>query len=142
MGNAKVHFQSPNHKRPDTVSLCPIIPPYFNMSTEREFLEIIRADLDNPVPRLIFADWLDEQGDPRGEFIRTQCELEQAELSALQQRWLRQRERELLEDHEADWLLPIAKPQAENGVLGVSAGICGRGEPRCPRVHRMRGFFA
>ncbi len=79
----------------------------FNMTTEREFLEIIRADLDNPVPRLIFADWLDEQGDPRGEFIRAQCELEQPGLSALKNRWLRQRERELLEDYKTDWLRPI-----------------------------------
>lgn len=28
------------------------------------------------MPRLVFADWLEERGDPRGEFIRLQCELE------------------------------------------------------------------
>src|SRR5947208_16258633 len=38
-----------------------------------------RAVLESPDddgPRLVYADWLDEQGDPRGEFIRTQVESE------------------------------------------------------------------
>ena len=78
------------------------------MSTERQFLNLIRADLDNPVPRLIFADWLDEQGDPRGELIRIQCELERPGLSAVKFRRLREREQELLEEYSADWLEPIA----------------------------------
>jgi uncharacterized protein (TIGR02996 family) len=36
---------------------------------------MIREFPDNDAPRLVYADWLDEQGDPRGEFIRVQCEL-------------------------------------------------------------------
>jgi uncharacterized protein (TIGR02996 family) len=38
----------------------------------------IRAILEDPAsdhPRLVWADALDERGDPRGEFIRVQCEL-------------------------------------------------------------------
>ena len=35
----------------------------------------IRAFPDDDAPRLIFADWLDEQGDPRGRFIRVQLAL-------------------------------------------------------------------
>jgi len=37
-----------------------------------------RAVLEHPdddTPRLVYADWLEEHGDPRGEFIRVQCEL-------------------------------------------------------------------
>jgi uncharacterized protein (TIGR02996 family) len=79
------------------------------MNTEEQFLELIRADRENPAPRLIFADWLDDRGDPRGEFIRVQCELERQGLSALEQRWLRERERELLNEHEHEWLEPIAR---------------------------------
>ncbi|MCI0705424.1 MAG: TIGR02996 domain-containing protein, partial [Planctomycetia bacterium] len=41
--------------------------------------QLLRAILDNPdedTPRLIYADWLDEHGDPgRAEFIRVQCRL-------------------------------------------------------------------
>jgi uncharacterized protein (TIGR02996 family) len=45
------------------------------MSREEDFLQAILENPDDDVPRLIFADWLEEQGDPRGEFIRLQCEL-------------------------------------------------------------------
>src|SRR5829696_7436743 len=45
--------------------------------TEREAL--LRAIIENPeddAPRLVFADWLDEHGEPdRAEFIRLQIEL-------------------------------------------------------------------
>src|SRR5262245_2948341 len=38
------------------------------------FLRLILADPDADGPRLVFADWLDEHGDPaRAEFIRLQC---------------------------------------------------------------------
>jgi uncharacterized protein (TIGR02996 family) len=40
------------------------------MRHDAGFLEAICANPDDDVPRLIFADWLEERGDPRGEFIR------------------------------------------------------------------------
>src|SRR5262245_4164447 len=39
------------------------------------FLARIRELPDEDGPRLIYADWLDEQGDPRGEFVRVQIAL-------------------------------------------------------------------
>src|SRR5207244_2028609 len=48
------------------------------MQTEAEaFLARIRAFPDDDAPRLVFADWLDEQNDPRGAFIRVQIALAQ-----------------------------------------------------------------
>jgi uncharacterized protein (TIGR02996 family) len=44
------------------------------------FLAAILADPDDDLPRLVYADWLEEHGDDRAEFIRVQCEL--APLSA------------------------------------------------------------
>ncbi|MCA9069901.1 MAG: TIGR02996 domain-containing protein, partial [Planctomycetaceae bacterium] len=44
-------------------------------SQHQYFFELIREHPGDDMPRLIYADWLDEQGDPRGEFIRIQCEL-------------------------------------------------------------------
>lgn len=41
----------------------------------RAFLGAVLASPGDDVPRLIFADALDEDGDPLGEFIRVQCEL-------------------------------------------------------------------
>ncbi|MCC7424127.1 MAG: TIGR02996 domain-containing protein [Planctomycetaceae bacterium] len=42
---------------------------------EEDFLEEIRRVPADNAPRLLLADWLDERGDPRGEFIRIQCAL-------------------------------------------------------------------
>jgi uncharacterized protein (TIGR02996 family) len=53
------------------------------MNEEQAF---VRAILDNPdddTLRLIFADWLEEQGDPQGEFIRIQVELHLRSRAAL-----------------------------------------------------------
>jgi len=39
------------------------------------FLQEIIANPGADEPRLIYADWLEERGDPHGQFIRTQCTL-------------------------------------------------------------------
>jgi uncharacterized protein (TIGR02996 family) len=39
------------------------------------FLAAIRDDPEDDAPRLVFADWLEERGDCRGEFLRVQCAL-------------------------------------------------------------------
>ena len=44
------------------------------MSGRQDFLDAILADPDADAPRLIYADWLDENGDPdRAAFIRHSC---------------------------------------------------------------------
>ena len=47
------------------------------MTSDRDaLLAAIRANADEDTPRLMFADWLDENDDPdRAEFVRLQCEL-------------------------------------------------------------------
>ena len=42
---------------------------------EAALLDRVCADPDDDGPRLVFADWLDERNDPRGEFIRVQVAL-------------------------------------------------------------------
>ena len=39
-------------------------------SDAEPFLQRIRAFPDDDAQRLIYADWLEEQGDPRGPFLR------------------------------------------------------------------------
>jgi uncharacterized protein (TIGR02996 family) len=74
------------------------------MSLEQGFLDAIRADPDDDTPRLVFADWLEEQGNPRGEFLRLQCRLG-AWVPDLDERTrLQQREQQLLAEHGAAWL--------------------------------------
>lgn len=46
------------------------------MTDRAALLAAVCADPDDDLPRLAFADWLDDHGDPgRAEFIRLQCEL-------------------------------------------------------------------
>jgi uncharacterized protein (TIGR02996 family) len=45
------------------------------MSVEDALLQAIRDHPDDPVPRLVYADWLDERGDARGEFLRLHLDL-------------------------------------------------------------------
>lgn len=46
------------------------------MNTHDAFMAAIVENLDDDAPRLIYADWLEEQGDrDRAEFIRVQCEI-------------------------------------------------------------------
>ena len=50
------------------------------MSDEDALLAAIAAHPDEDTPRLMYADWLDEHGQPvRAEFIRVQIELARKE---------------------------------------------------------------
>ena len=83
--------------------------------TEDAFLEAIRESREDDTPRLVYADWLDEQDDPRGEFIRVQCEIARLEASGedpLRLRELRRHDRGLLDDYKAEWTAPLDRWQA------------------------------
>jgi uncharacterized protein (TIGR02996 family) len=72
------------------------------------FLEDIVAHIDDDTPRLVYADWLMENGqDDRAEFIRVQ--IERARLPAWEagQVRLRLREQELLKLHGEEWLAEL-----------------------------------
>lgn len=45
-----------------------------DLSSDDQFLAAIIARPDD-LPRLVYADWLEERGDPRAEFIRVQVDL-------------------------------------------------------------------
>jgi uncharacterized protein (TIGR02996 family) len=68
---------------------------------------------DENAPRLIYADWLDDQGDaPRAEFIRLQCRLDG--LSADERPTeLVSREKALLSEHGNRWAEPL-RPLVES----------------------------
>lgn len=69
------------------------------MTTEDALLAAVWAAPHDDLPRLVYADWLDETGDPakaaRAEFIRVQCELAKNELTAERRGKLERRERDL-----------------------------------------------
>jgi uncharacterized protein (TIGR02996 family) len=67
------------------------------------FHETILENPDDDAPRLVYADWLEERGDPRGEFIRLQCELARIEDEDGRTGELRDRENSLLNLHGEKW---------------------------------------
>jgi uncharacterized protein (TIGR02996 family) len=73
--------------------------------TADAFLRAILAAPQDDGPRLVYADWLDEQGEAdRAAFIRVQCQLARLEEHGPRRVDLEARERALLERHEAAWL--------------------------------------
>lgn len=91
------------------------------MATDEErFLQAIEAHPDDDESRLVYADWLEERGDPRGEFIRVQCEMEEAE-GVDSRRWmtLLGRQEQLLAEYRETWApspIPEAKWMFERGL--------------------------
>ena len=58
------------------------------------------AHPDDDAPRLVYADWLTNRGDPRGELIAVQCALANQRTQQLLRR-----EKELLRKHGGDWMV-------------------------------------
>jgi uncharacterized protein (TIGR02996 family) len=78
--------------------------------TPDAFLETIRQNPDDDGPRLVYADWLEERGDPLGEFIRVQCELARVERDELHEvQNLQERQEQLLTSHRTEWLASLAR---------------------------------
>jgi uncharacterized protein (TIGR02996 family) len=73
-------------------------------ATDTAFLRTILADPDDDAPRLIYADWLDEQGDAdRAEFIRLQIRLARMESDEPGHAGIRRRAHELGRAHHVEW---------------------------------------
>ena len=73
--------------------------------SDDDFLHGIMENPEDDTLRLVYADWLEERGDPRGELIRVQCAIA-AMKREKDQGWgpLRSRERKLLKQHLKIWL--------------------------------------
>src|SRR5262245_27737496 len=78
------------------------------MSPEGGFLQAIVADPDDDTPRLVYADWLEDHGQPeRAEFIRAQIELARLGEGDPRRDALEARAGELEKAHSARWLQPL-----------------------------------
>ncbi|VTS08228.1 Leucine-rich repeat-containing protein typical subtype OS=Herpetosiphon aurantiacus (strain ATCC 23779 / DSM 785) GN=Haur_4051 PE=4 SV=1: LRR_6: LRR_6: LRR_6: LRR_6: LRR_6: LRR_6: LRR_6 [Tuwongella immobilis] len=115
-------------------------------------MQWIQAQWHEDAPRLIFADFLDERHDPRGELIRVQCALARMAADDRRRKKLRQRESELLHQYAADWLHPlkgiVSDAQFRRGLL-ESVSMSGRdffdhGEilRQIPSLRRLRLYDA
>lgn len=101
--NAAACLAWAGRRREDRLSLPLVVPRPATAAAREELLAAVLAEPEADAPRLVLADWLSEQGDPRGEFISVQCELARGSPRALE---LHARETALLGVHGAQWLGP------------------------------------
>lgn len=83
---------------------------------DRTFLQAMIENPEDDAARLAYADWLDEQGDPRGEFIRVECSLATLEEDTPPYKKLDQRRDELLKEHGKEW-------KGRFGKLGIGCSF-------------------
>ncbi len=80
------------------------------MADDEAFLRAVIDNPDDDLPRLVYADWLDEHGEPdRAEFIRVQCAMARPPMTKadFERRWARSEE--LLAVHKERWLGPLSE---------------------------------
>src|SRR5262245_54635039 len=78
------------------------------MNLQNAFLRSILDAPEDDVPRLVYADWLEDNGDPgRSEFIRTQVRLAQLPPDVPVRAALAEREQALLREHSRRWAEPL-----------------------------------
>lgn len=75
---------------------------------EKELLGAISADRDDPAPRLVYADWLEERGDVRAELLRLQ--VQRLDPCFRLDPHLRQREQVLRGQFNPYWLAHLDPP--------------------------------
>jgi uncharacterized protein (TIGR02996 family) len=107
------------------------------------FLRAILEKPDDDLPRLIYADWLDEHGDPaRAEFIRAQCTLARIPRNAKPRppdyRVLGERLTALLMANRSEWLRPLAVWLRQLKVMWAGGDVWVRSEREVQS--RLRGL--
>jgi uncharacterized protein (TIGR02996 family) len=76
-------------------------------SLERAFIQSIQLAPEDDAPRLIFADWLEDNGQPeRAEFIRIQCQMPLLPWNSPQRQAWQERQGSILQERWDDWLGP------------------------------------
>lgn len=92
------------------------------MYRNEDFLEAIRQRPFDDLPRLVFADWLEEQQNPWSKFIRLQCRLAKLKRRSKTRSKLASLERKLLNRYAGQWLgelgdFPIYHYRFKRGML-------------------------
>lgn len=80
------------------------------MTDDEAFVATILAKPADRIARLVYADWLDERGDPRGQYLRTELDLAATRKRA-DGRLLRMRLQELRAKIDPVWLAAFDQPR-------------------------------
>jgi uncharacterized protein (TIGR02996 family) len=111
------------------------------MRRSEAFFDAILDDPANDELRSLYAGWLEGEGDPLGDFIRTQCALAESPGNDPASLALEQRERDLLIAHEAEWAGELANHvhwwTFRRGFVNEIAASAGAFVASAPRLFRM-----
>jgi uncharacterized protein (TIGR02996 family) len=80
---------------------------------EDPFILAILAAPEDDAPRLIYSDWLEERGDPRGEYLRVDCQLATLPQDDPRFDGLVTRLRDLYAWIDPQWLRAVARSHIE-----------------------------
>jgi uncharacterized protein (TIGR02996 family) len=111
------------------------------MSLHEAFLQAIREAPQDDTPRLIYADYLDDNGDSdRAAFIRAQCRLAHLENSTPEAALLRGQAVSLLREHWEEWVDPVGSFLGPNASRHGEHVLRGPFRPGCLNRFK-RGFI-
>jgi uncharacterized protein (TIGR02996 family) len=115
--------------------------PQAAASMAEGFEQALAADPHNLTTASLYADYLQEQGDPRGEFMHVQIALEDEPLAKAARAALKKQEAALLKKHKKDWLGPLAACTVDAEPVAFWHG--GKQAVRAPVAHQFaRGWLS
>jgi len=91
-----------------------------DLRSPESLIDAIVAAPDDDAPRMVYADWLQERGDPRGELIALQCRPALFESDVFERAW------RLEHEHGARWLAPLRELVTDPGPLHFVRGFVER----------------
>src|SRR5262245_26914913 len=84
--------------------------------SEDLFIDAVLAEPGAHAPRLLYADWLEERGDPRAEFLRLDCQLLNTPPEDEHFSLLRSRLQELSGALDPDWVALLRRLPVEDSI--------------------------
>jgi uncharacterized protein (TIGR02996 family) len=99
---------------------------------EHAFLEEILAHPEDEATRLVYADWLEEQGDPRAEFLRLEVAMKN-EPKKKRRDEMRRHLREMRSGIDPEWLAMMDQTRVENCASALFAFRCKKRWENLPR---------
>ncbi len=88
------------------------------MSLEGRLFQAVLEDPENVDLRLVFADWYQDHGDPRAEFIQVQVALDRLPKGHVWREDMEKRERDLLAEYRKEWDAPLYRQLNQTGLKG------------------------
>lgn len=94
-------------------------------ANEADLLAAVLAAPQDQQARLVYADWLEERGDPRADYLRLELELQSLPKMDTQYRKTQKQLRKLMQDVDRKWRLQVTQskilacdvPHARDGLF-------------------------